>query len=128
MDGRKHKQGVRFRWRAALPAGRLTEKGGVMDIWIPILFGLVLLVIGGDILVRGATSAAKALGVSPLMIGLTLVGFGTSTPELVTSLQAAFAATRGSASPMRSASSSAAQDRIVAEDDALGVAARGGAR
>jgi hypothetical protein len=42
--------------------------------------------------------------------------------------QAAFAATRGSASPMRSASSSAAQDRIVAEDDALGVAARGGAR
>lgn len=66
-----------------------------MDIWIPILFGLVLLIIGGDILVRGATSAAKALGVSPLMIGLTLVGFGTSTPELVTSLQAAFAGSPG---------------------------------
>lgn len=66
-----------------------------MDIWIPILFGLVLLIVGGDILVRGATSAARALGVSPLMIGLTLVGFGTSTPELVTSLQAAFAGSPG---------------------------------
>jgi DNA-binding MarR family transcriptional regulator len=42
--------------------------------------------------------------------------------------QAALAATRGSASPMHSASSSAAQDRTVADDDALGVAARGGAR
>lgn len=66
-----------------------------MDIWIPILFGLVLLIVGGDILVRGATSAARSLGVSPLMIGLTLVGFGTSTPELVTSLQAAFAGAPG---------------------------------
>ena len=66
-----------------------------MDIWMPILFGLLLLIIGGDILVRGATSAARALGVSPLMIGLTLVGFGTSTPELVTSLQAALAGSPG---------------------------------
>jgi cation:H+ antiporter len=66
-----------------------------MAIWAPILVGLVLLIIGGDILVRGATSAARALGVSPLMIGLTLVGFGTSTPELVTSLQAALAGAPG---------------------------------
>jgi len=51
--------------------------------------GLVLLVIGGDSLVRGAVALARRLGVSPLLIGLTLVGFGTSTPELVTSLQAA---------------------------------------
>ena len=51
--------------------------------------GLVLLVAGGDLLVRGATTAARLLGVSPLMIGLTLVGFGTSTPELVTSVTAA---------------------------------------
>lgn len=51
--------------------------------------GVVLLVAGGDLLVRGATTAARLLGVSPLMIGLTLVGFGTSTPELVTSVTAA---------------------------------------
>lgn len=55
-----------------------------------LLFGLLLLAGGGEILVRGAVGAARALGVSPLLIGLTLVGFGTSTPELVTSLFAAF--------------------------------------
>lgn len=54
-----------------------------------ILGGLVLLAGGGEILVRGAVGAARALGVSPLLIGLTLVGFGTSTPELVTSIMAA---------------------------------------
>jgi cation:H+ antiporter len=57
--------------------------------------GLVLLTIGGDILVRGAVGAARALGVSPLLVGLTIVGFGTSTPELVTSLTAAFQGSPG---------------------------------
>ncbi len=57
--------------------------------------GLVLLTLGGDTLVRGASTAAKSLGVSPLLIGLTLVGFGTSTPELVTSLTAAMAGSPG---------------------------------
>ena len=55
-----------------------------------ILVGLVLLAIGGDILVRGAIGVSSRLGVSPLLAGLTIVGFGTSTPELVTSLFAAF--------------------------------------
>jgi cation:H+ antiporter len=55
-----------------------------------LLGGLVLLAGGGEILVRGAVGAARSLGVSPLLVGLTLVGFGTSTPELVTSLFAAF--------------------------------------
>jgi len=54
-----------------------------------ILAGFVLLLVGGESLVRGAVAAARRLGVSPLLIGLTLVGFGTSTPELVTSLEAA---------------------------------------
>lgn len=54
-----------------------------------ILAGLVLLTVGGELLVRGAVGAARALGVSPLLVGLTIVGFGTSTPELVTSLFAA---------------------------------------
>ncbi|MBX9617484.1 MAG: calcium/sodium antiporter [Caulobacteraceae bacterium] len=57
--------------------------------------GLILLTLGGDTLVRGATTAAKRLGVSPLLIGLTLVGFGTSTPELVTSLTAIQAGSPG---------------------------------
>lgn len=61
----------------------------MFDIWLPLLGGLVLLIGGGELLVRGSTQAASALGVSPLVIGLTLVGFGTSTPELVTSVQAA---------------------------------------
>jgi cation:H+ antiporter len=60
-----------------------------MDIWINIGLGLLLLLAGGELLVRGAVASAKALGVSPLLIGLTLVGFGTSTPELVTSVMAA---------------------------------------
>ena len=60
-----------------------------MQIWLNIAVGLVLLVVGGELLVRGAVASAKALGVSPLLIGLTLVGFGTSTPELVTSVTAA---------------------------------------
>ena len=60
-----------------------------MEVWMNIALGLVLLLGGGELLVRGAVASAKALGVSPLLIGLTLVGFGTSTPELVTSVTAA---------------------------------------
>lgn len=60
-----------------------------------VVIGLIGLVIGGEMLVRGAVSAANRLGLPPLVIGLTLVGFGTSSPELVTSLQAAFAGAPG---------------------------------
>jgi len=59
-------------------------------VYLQLIFGFALLVAGGEALVRGAVSLASRFGVSPLLIGLTLVGFGTSTPELVTSLQAAF--------------------------------------
>ena len=71
------------------------QKGQRMDTWMNIAIGLVLLVVGGELLVRGAVASAKALGVSPLLIGLTLVGFGTSTPELVTSLTAALNGSAG---------------------------------
>jgi cation:H+ antiporter len=54
-----------------------------------------VLIAGGEFLVRGAVAVAERLGVSPLMIGLTLVGFGTSTPELVTSVQAALIGSPG---------------------------------
>lgn len=67
----------------------------MFETWVPLLGGLALLVVGGDLLVRGAVQVASRLGVSPLVIGLTLVGFGTSTPELVTSVQAALAGAPG---------------------------------
>ncbi|MDH3229021.1 MAG: calcium/sodium antiporter [Alphaproteobacteria bacterium] len=50
--------------------------------------GLVLLLLAGEATVRGAVGLARILGVSPAMIGLTVVAFGTSAPELVVSLQA----------------------------------------
>jgi cation:H+ antiporter len=66
-----------------------------MDTALLIVGGLLGLVFGGDLLVRGAVDLARRIGLSPLIIGLTLVGFGTSTPELVTSLQAAFVGSPG---------------------------------
>ncbi len=51
--------------------------------------GIVLLTLGGEGLIRGAVAGAKRLGVSPLFTGLVIVGFGTSSPELVVSIQAA---------------------------------------
>ena len=57
--------------------------------------GLVLLALGGELLVRGAVGMAARVGISPLLAGLTIVGFGTSTPELATSVQAALAGSPG---------------------------------
>lgn len=65
------------------------------SILISLIGGLLLLVVGGELLVRGSVRFAEMLGMSPLLIGLTLVGFGTSTPELVTSVQAALAGSPG---------------------------------
>jgi cation:H+ antiporter len=66
-----------------------------MTTLVTLVAGLALLVGGGELLVRGAVAVARALGVSSLMIGLTLVGFGTSSPELVTSVQAALVGAPG---------------------------------
>lgn len=57
--------------------------------------GLVLLALGGELLVRGAVGMAARLGISPLLAGLTIVGFGTSAPELATSVQAALSGSPG---------------------------------
>ncbi|MEM1175044.1 MAG: calcium/sodium antiporter [Pseudomonadota bacterium] len=48
-----------------------------------ILFGVALLIGGGTLLVRGASEIARGYGISPMVVGLTIVGFGTSSPELV---------------------------------------------
>lgn len=57
--------------------------------------GLILLIAGGDLLVRGAVRIAERLKLSPMLIGLTVVGMGTSMPELAASLQASLAGAPG---------------------------------
>ena len=54
-------------------------------LWL--IAGLVVLSFGAEILVRSASSLAAAVGISPLVIGLTVVAFGTGAPELVVSIQ-----------------------------------------
>ena len=56
-----------------------------------LLIGLAVLIIGGDYLVKGASSIALRLKLSPLVIGLTVVSFGTSIPELLVSIRSALA-------------------------------------
>ncbi len=55
-----------------------------------IIIGLVLLVIGGDLLVRSSVSLSFKLKLSKLVIGMTVVSFATSAPELIVSMQSAF--------------------------------------
>lgn len=57
------------------------------------LIGLIALVLGAELLVRGAGRLATTLGVSPLVVGLTVVAFGTSAPELAVSVNAALSGT-----------------------------------
>ena len=57
--------------------------------YILVGFGLIALFLGGDALVRGAVGLARHFAMPPLLIGLTIVGFGTSTPELLVSADAA---------------------------------------
>jgi cation:H+ antiporter len=57
------------------------------------VLGLVVLVIGADVMVRGASRLAVSFGVSPLVVGLTVVAFGTSAPEMAVSVGSALAGT-----------------------------------
>ncbi|TAH51244.1 MAG: calcium/sodium antiporter [Betaproteobacteria bacterium] len=57
-------------------------------LWFVI--GLVALIAGAELLVRGASRLALAMGISPLVVGLTVVAFGTSSPELSVSVQSAW--------------------------------------
>lgn len=62
-----------------------------MISWIYLIGGLGLLYIGAQTLIKGGAGLALRLGLSPLVIGLTVIAYGTSSPEMVVSLQAAFA-------------------------------------
>lgn len=59
------------------------------------LAGLLLLIAGAEMLVRGASKLAATVGISPLVIGLTVVAFGTSAPEMAVSVQSALSGQAG---------------------------------
>lgn len=54
-----------------------------------LLLGFVFLIFGGDFLVKGASGIALNMGLTPMVVGLTIVSFGTSAPELIVSIKAA---------------------------------------
>ena len=60
-----------------------------LEIVLYLAGGLVLLFVGAEALIRGSSNLAIKIGITPLVVGLTVVAFGTSTPELVVSLKAA---------------------------------------
>lgn len=60
-----------------------------LEIVIYLIGGLILLFAGAEGLIRGSSNLAIKIGIKPLVVGLTVVAFGTSTPELVVSLKAA---------------------------------------
>lgn len=62
---------------------------------LQVIAGLGLLVVGGDWLVRGAVNLALRLGIPALMVGMTIVAFGTSAPELLVSVKAVLAGAGG---------------------------------
>lgn len=57
--------------------------------YIKLIGGLILLIISGDYLVKGGVAIAQRMKISPLVIGMTVIAFGTSAPEFLVSLQAA---------------------------------------
>jgi cation:H+ antiporter len=56
---------------------------------LQLVTGLFLLILGAEALVRGASRLASSIGLSSLLVGLTVVAFGTSSPELAVTVQAA---------------------------------------
>ena len=57
--------------------------------YLLLILGLVLVVVGAEFLVEGSSSIARKAGLSEFVIGLTIVGIGTSTPEMVVSFSGA---------------------------------------
>ena len=63
--------------------------------WTLSFLGLFLLLISGDFLVRGAIQLSNRIGISPLMVSLTIVAFGTSAPELIVAIKATLSGSPG---------------------------------
>ena len=72
-------------------AGRvwLTGRNQMLSTILYFIAGLIVLIVGAELLVRGSSRLAAAFGVPPLVIGLTIVALGTASPEIAVSLQAA---------------------------------------
>ncbi|MBA1148221.1 calcium/sodium antiporter [Ectothiorhodospiraceae bacterium WFHF3C12] len=66
-----------------------------MITFVLFILGLGLLVVGAEVLVKGASRLAGAVGISPLVIGLTVVAFGTSAPEMAVSVTSALSGQAG---------------------------------
>jgi len=64
-------------------------------IYLYLITGLIILLLGGELLVNGAVRTANKFRISPIVIGLTIVSFGTSLPELLVSLRAALIGSPG---------------------------------
>jgi len=73
-----------------LPKGGHAARPGQIMEYLYLVGGLLALFLGGEALVRGSVGIARSLAIPPLLIGLTVVGFGTSTPELLVSVDAAW--------------------------------------
>ena len=71
--------------------------------WLAIVAGLALLVWSADKFVEGASVTARYAGMSPLLIGMVIIGFGTSAPEMVVSAIASLQGNPGLALAMRTA-------------------------
>ena len=61
---------------------------GILPAFLLLVVGIVVLIVAGDFLVRGAAALARHWGIPALIVGLTIVAFGTSAPELVVGIQA----------------------------------------
>lgn len=66
-----------------------------MIMYLQVVGGFVILVVAAELMVRGAVVLADRMGISPMVIGMTVVAFGTSAPELVVSLNAALSGASG---------------------------------
>ncbi|MDR0395549.1 MAG: calcium/sodium antiporter [Tannerella sp.] len=81
-----------LRGRSVRSGERTEDNGKKRNLWLSVLMivgGLVMLVVGGQLIVNSATNIAESLGISQAVIGLTVVALGTSLPELATSVVAA---------------------------------------
>lgn len=73
---------------AGLVPSHVQQIGNAMTLFFFLILGFVLLIAGGEFLVRSAVGLARRLGVPPLLIGLTIVALGTSAPELMVAVEA----------------------------------------
>ncbi len=87
-------RGLGLQLAPSKPLGKFNaQQGPFVDttVWLIVwlIFGLAALTVGAEVLVRGASQLAVRIGISPLVVGLTVVAFGTSAPEFVVSMGAA---------------------------------------